>query len=158
MVTVGSLRRRERLDRAFNGVLALIGVQFLIGMWLNLFGTFPTDGGNLGTALAYTADPLLAVHVVLGILLVLGGLALLIQSFFDPVRMIRWFAIGGFAALIFAALAGSNFVYSGYASDVSSFLMAVGFAGAVTAYYEGLVRLRAHPLSPIEAAPFSSPG
>ncbi len=124
----------------------LIAVQFFLGMWLNLFGIFPGGSAGLGATLTYTADPVLVAHIVLGVILVVGALSLLGLAWWDPLRATRWFAVGGLLGLIFAAATGSGFVYSPYSNDADSFLMAVGFAIALTAYYEGLVRLHADRL------------
>jgi heme A synthase len=150
-------RRRERLDQMLNGLLALIGIQFFLGMWLNLFGSFPTGSGSLGTAVTFTSDPILILHILLGILLVVGAIVLVARSWPDPMRSMRVFSLAGLAGLVFASLAGSGFVYSGYSSGVDSFLMAVGFGVALTAYYEGLVRLRADRVLRDRPTPNPSP-
>jgi heme A synthase len=142
-VPTPSEQRRARLDRSLNGILALIGVQFFLGMWLNLFGSYPSGSGGLGTALTYTSDPILIAHIVVGVVLGIGALVLVVQAWADPMHSMRWFALGGLVGILFAAATGSGFVSSGYSSGVDSFLMAVGFAIALTAYYEGLVRFRA---------------
>jgi heme A synthase len=138
--------RRARLDLSLNAILGLIALQFFLGMWLNLFGKFPMGSGGLGSALTFTSDPILIAHIVLAIILGLGSIALVIRSWSDPLRSVRWFSVGGFVGLAFASITGSGFVTTGYSSGVDSFLMAVGFAIALTAYYEGLVRLRADRL------------
>jgi len=135
--------RRARLDQLYNLILGLIGLQFFLGMWLNLFGNFPGGSGGLGATFTFTSDPVLIAHVVLGVLLGIGALGLLARSWSDPLRTLRWFALGGLVGVVFASATGSGFVNSGYSNNVDSFLMAVGFAIALTAYYEGLVRLRA---------------
>jgi hypothetical protein len=150
-------RVRARLDRAINGLLIVVGIQFLLGMWLNLFGSFPTGAGNVGTALTDAADPVLIAHIVFGILLIAGGVAIVLLAWMDALRTIRWYALAGLASNLVAALAGSEFVYSGYSSNAASFLMAAGFAAAVTAYYEGLVRLRAAPLPSAPTSASSAP-
>jgi heme A synthase len=134
---------RARLDQFFNLILGLIGLQFFLGMWLNLFGNFPSGSGGLTNAFTFTADPILIAHVTLAVILTSGGILVLAMSWSDRLRTLRWYALGGFFGLIFGSATGSGFVYSGYSNNVDSFLMAVGFAAALTAYYEGLVRLRA---------------
>jgi heme A synthase len=145
------------MDQLLNGILALIGIQFFLGMWLNLFGNFPTSSGGLASAITFTADPILIAHIVLAVVLTLGALALVARAWSDPMRSLRWFVVAGLLGLIFAAVTGSGFVYTGYSNGIDSFLMAVGFAVALTAYYEGLVRLRAdrvtRSLSPMGPSP-----
>ena len=146
MAGVDPARIRSRLDRALNGILLGIGVQFFLGMWLNLFGAFPLANSSFGGALTDGSDPILAIHTILGVFLLVGAIAVLVLSFRDHLRMIRWFTLTGLVGMILAGVGGSGFVSTGYSSALSSFLMAVGFAVALTGYYEGLVRLRTYPL------------
>jgi hypothetical protein len=135
---------RRRVDRAFNGLLLVIAVQFLLGMWIYLFAP-PSISGTFSAAVTDTTDPALIAHIVVGIILGVGAIATTALSFRDSFRPLRGFALGGLASIVFAGLAGSGFVYSGYSSAGDSFLMAVGFVAAVTFYYEGLVRLGKAP-------------
>jgi heme A synthase len=139
---------RPRLVRSLNGILGLIGLEFLIGMWLNLFGTFPASNPTLAAAATDTSSPLLIAHVVIGAFLGLGALVILILSFRDPYRTLRWFALGGLIGVAIAGFAGSAYVGSGYVNNDASYVMAVGFAIALASYYEGLVALRGRPVIP----------
>jgi heme A synthase len=152
-VATAKVDPRAGLDLRFNVILGLIGLQFFLGMWLNLFGNFPKGSGSLGTAATFTADPVLIAHIVLGVVLVIGAVALLGFSWSDSLRATRWFALVGLLGILFASATGSGFVDSGYSDNVDAFLMAVGFGVALTAYYEGLVRLRADRLQPIPGGP-----
>jgi hypothetical protein len=151
-------RRRAQLDQSLNGILALIGVEFFLGIWLNLFGRFPSGSGGLGTAVTYGVDPILAAHIVVGVILGIGALFLVVRAWSDPMRPMRWFALLGFLGIVFAAASGSGFVLSGYSSGIDSFLMSVGFAVALTAYYEGLVQLRVDRAVRALTARSSAPG
>jgi heme A synthase len=139
-------KRRARLDQSIDGILALIGIQFFLGMWLNLFGSFPRGSNTLASAITFRTDPILIAHIVVGIVLGLGSLALVVRAWSEPVRSVRWLTLAGLVGVLFASITGSGFVTSGYTNNFDSFFMSVGFAIAVTAYYEGLVRLRADRL------------
>jgi len=136
---LGVLRRRTA------ATLGLLMVQFLVGMAVNLYVTTPThhagagSGPYLSGALASvlwsfsSGLPLLIVHVVIGILLLLSGVELVVHA----VRSRRgasmvWLAAGGLTAILFAGFNGASFLK--YDQNISSMLMAVGFAVAVACY------------------------
>lgn len=142
-----TVRQRRRLESSLNGILALIGIEFFIGMWLNLFGAFPSIPTLAAAVTDFTA-PLLVAHIVLGLLMGLGAVLVLFLATRDPYGNIRWFALGGLLGVAFAGIAGSAFVTSSYSNNYASYGMAVGFAIALTSYYEGLVAIRGQPLPP----------
>ncbi|MGO8685916.1 MAG: hypothetical protein ACLQT7_01845 [Candidatus Dormibacteria bacterium] len=136
---LGVLRRRT------TGTLGVLLVQFLVGMSVNLYVTIPThhagagSGPYLSGALAsvlwsFTSGlPLLIAHVVIGIVLLLNGIELVLHA----VRSRRgpapiWLAAGGLTAILFAGFNGASFLK--YDQNISSMLMAVGFAVAVACY------------------------
>jgi hypothetical protein len=103
--------------------LALVLVEFLLGMVLNLFVTLPT-----GATLTVLASPWLDVHLAVGVLL-LGiaaqGLRLAIVVGTARDRVVT--AAGLIAGLV-AFGAGLSFVF-GSASATASYAMSVGFTG-----------------------------
>src|SRR5579863_3654746 len=145
-----------RLERTLNGVLTVLAVEFFLGIWLNLFGTFP--GAGFGPALTDTADPVLIAHIVVGILMFVNGAVVLGLSFASRTGPLRWFAAAGLFGILLAGASGGDFVSTGYTDNVASFTMAVGFSIALTAYYQQLLRLRtararaaAGPAAPVAA-------
>ena len=56
--------RLERVRMASFGVLTMLVLQFILGTAYNLYGTAPTATKSVGLF----SSPLLAIHVVLGIL------------------------------------------------------------------------------------------
>jgi heme A synthase len=137
--------RRARLDRALNLILIVVAVQFVLGIWVNLYSTFPS-GNDAPSAALTSGHPWLVAHVAVGILLFLGAIGIVAQAWRDPFRPMRGFALGGLVAVLVAGFSGYAFVLSGYSNDAASFVMALGFVAIVTAYYEGLVALRSHPI------------
>jgi hypothetical protein len=138
-------RRLGVLRRRTAATLGLLMVQLLVGMAVNLYVTIPThhpgagSGPYLGGALASvlwsfsSGLPLLIIHVVVGILLFLQGVELVVHA----VRSQRgaatvWLAAGGLTAILFAGFDGASFLK--YNQNISSMLMAVGFAVAVGCY------------------------
>ena len=139
--------RRRMLDRALNSILVVVAVQFFLGMWVNLFGSFPPNNSTAQAAVSFTGDPALIAHIVFGIMLFVGGLFVLFLSLKDVWRPVRVFALVGVVATVVTGVFGLSFVYSGYGDNVASFAMAIGFAAILTTYYEALVALRSHPLA-----------
>jgi hypothetical protein len=145
--------RRRRLDRSLNGILLALALEFFLGMWLNLFGAFSTGYPSLADSASNPTGLILVIHTVVGILLLVGGLGILLNGFRQPIPTIRWLAVVGLVGTVMAGLAGSSFVQSGFADPYASFAMAVGFAVALTGYYEALVTLRGNPPAPASSAP-----
>jgi hypothetical protein len=130
-------------------MLLLLGVQFFLGMWNNLFVTVPDahPGTNapeyfsgvaqgLGWAMFQSALPSLVLHVVLGILLLLASIGLIVVAFRGTERVWKIVAPIGTFGILGAAFNGASFI--NYGHDFSSLLMASGFLIAVVAYIVGL--------------------
>ena len=123
-------------------LLALV-LEFLLGMWVNLFVVIPSHhpgvspsyfAGAVGGVLwALFAGPLfLRLHVVLGLLLGLMGLSHLARTLAaPPPRRLGWSIVGLFG-LLGGAGKGASFI--NYGHDFSSMLMSVGFALALVGY------------------------
>ncbi|MGP8161362.1 MAG: hypothetical protein ACLQGJ_09125 [Candidatus Dormibacteria bacterium] len=143
-------RRLGVLRRRTTATLGVLLVQFLVGMACNLYVTIPThhpgsgSGPYLSGALAsvlwsFTSGlPLLIVHIAVGIVLLLNGIELIVHA----VRSRRgpapvWLAAGGLTAILFAGFNGASLLK--YNLNISSMLMAVGFAVAVACYVAMLV-------------------
>ena len=58
--------------------IALV-IQFLLGMYVNLYVTFPTSGPADAWAYAWHKWPV-GVHIILGTLILLGGISLLVRA------------------------------------------------------------------------------
>lgn len=122
---------------------ALLIVQFLLGMWVNLW--IPIPQNHPGVSPDYFTGVLhgvpwallhggamLTLHVALGITLFLWAIGLVLHASRARGRVGRgWAWLGLFG--IFAA-AGNGASFLNFGKDFSSFLMAVGFAIALVAY------------------------
>lgn len=139
------LSRRYRLTLAL--VLALLGLQFLLGMLANLFVTVPANhpGAHpsdyfsgvaqgiiwaLGNAVAT-----LRLHVIVGLLLFLAAIWLLVLAI--AARRRGWIVVAavGLFGIWAAGMNGASFMNYGF--DVSSLLMSLGFLLAAIAYVIG---------------------
>jgi nitric oxide reductase large subunit len=121
--------------------LALLVIQFVVGMYLNFYTELPDTHPGTGDsyapsipwALAGHAGPALAIHVVVWILLTLGAIALLVRGIMSKRKA---FIIGTSLGLLFILMAGSGgltFLNRG-GDDKESFMMAIGFILAFITY------------------------
>ncbi len=149
--------RRRRLTASMRGLLGLSVIELGLGIWLNLYGTFP--GSTVPAAVGSTGFPVLLAHVAVGALMFVGALVqLLLFAWRDPVRSMRIFAGVGVIAVLGAGIGGATFVSSGYSDNAASLGMALAFLVVLVTYALGLVFLRRNPLPPtaVGAAPPAS--
>ena len=139
---------QSRLSTINAIILVLLGVQFLIGMVVNLFVQVPSvhPGANApeffsgvvqGVAWALLHAPLgLLVHAILGLLLFLASLILI--GFAIAARRKAWIIVSviGFFGIVAAGFNGASFL--NYGHDFSSLLMSIGFLLAAISYIIGL--------------------
>jgi hypothetical protein len=138
----------RQLRITFLYALVMLVAQFLLGMAVNLFVKIPDQhpGANppeyfSGVAQSVTwailhSHVLLAIHAGFGLLLVIAAIGTLVQAIGNRRRGIVVWTIFGFIGVLGAGFNGGSFL--NYRQDVSSMLMAAGFAIAVVSYSVGL--------------------
>jgi hypothetical protein len=138
-----------RVRRASLAALALTVVEYGIGMYINLYVTVPPSdrGHDLGHVLT-NGPAVLSLHVVIGLLLGLGAVAVLAQA-----AMARHLAaiagsVAGLVALALADAAGASFTSSGHPAD--SMAMSVLTGAALLCYTANL-----YLVHPKRSAPMS---
>lgn len=118
MTTTGSAQRAagrdpgraaRRLRGASSGALVMLIIQFVLGTAVNLFVT-PAKGG---AGEAFSNGPLLALHAVLGLLLVLAAVDLLVRAALARHRTVIVAAALGLTAIAGAAVNGVVFLKTG---------------------------------------------
>ncbi|MGP8077178.1 MAG: hypothetical protein ACLQD8_08815 [Thermoplasmata archaeon] len=115
-------------------IVILLAVEFVLGVWLNRYGTFPTTH-NVVRAVMYTGDPVLSAHLALAVVLVVLAFVLAVSAFgAGAPPKFRWFALGGFLAILAAYESGVQFIGSGFQSNADSLAMFAGFAVAMVFY------------------------
>ena len=115
--------------------MPLLIVQFLLGMFANLFVTFSTSTDPNPLAVVFTrGSPALILHVLIAVILVILALQVLVSAAFIRRRQLVAIASSGFASIALAFFSGVAFVYSGYENDSLSYLMAVGFLFGLIIY------------------------
>jgi hypothetical protein len=137
-----SARRLEGLRRASLASLLMLIVQFALGVGVNLYVSLPAAGsGGRKLSQAFTNGPALALHVVLGLLLVLAAVGLLVQAIMAGHGLVTTLASVGLLAIVGAAFQGFSFVHD--STNAASMGMTVATAVAMVCYVATLVIVRA---------------
>jgi len=138
-------------------MLLALFLQFLVGMWLNLFATFPQLAGSsgnimfgamMGSMMSFMLSggmSVLMVHMMMGLVILALAVVLLaiFATSFSSEKKTSFVLLGvaGLGSIIFAGISGLYFMYSGFGNDVYSYLMSVGFILAFMAYFAELLFL-----------------
>jgi hypothetical protein len=133
----------------FLSALIMLAIQFLLGMYVNLFVTIPTNhpgakppeyfsgvAQSVFWAITESGLPFLIVHAAFGLVIVAGAGFILVQAIRSRVAsLIVTSSLGAFGVLG-AGFNGGSFL--NYNEDFSSMIMAAGLAVAMVAYVLGL--------------------
>ena len=118
-------------------MLGLLAVQFLLGMAVNLYITLPPTGFRMTEMMG--GGPLVMVHMMLGIILVVGALL----AFATALPCGKWpvvCAVIALCGILVAGIGGLAFLMGGQ-SNGASLLMAIGFLVAVGGYVADLAKV-----------------
>ncbi|SRR5579875_3538777 len=145
MARVEGMREVNTLLRALIGItLVFLVLQFLSGMWVNLFVSFPsitqTQGffGLMATMMSLMQSGVLMVHMMWGFLILFLSIVDLAVSLFTKKLWVVTTATSGFASVLFAGINGLLFVFSGFTNNLNSYYMAAGFLLAFASYFVAL--------------------
>ena len=120
--------RLARLRMSSLGVVVMLIIQFILGMIYNLYGTAPTSAKPIGLF----SSPVIALHVILGILLGLAAIVLLVRAIGARHKLSIWMSALGLLSIIGAGFAGLGFTGSG--ANSASLGMSLAFAAALACY------------------------
>ena len=132
------MNQSHKYQRAFHLValltLVVLVLEYILGMYTALFVQFPDSLAN-GNAWSWSMSqsPVIMAHVFLGTLLVVGSLLALGLSIAMKNKVATSASVAGLLAILIAYLSGSAFL-ANIQSGGYSFLMSLGFLGAVLAY------------------------
>ena len=127
--------RPEQIQILSRVMMPLFIVQFLLGMFANLFVTFSISTDPNPLAVVFTGgSPALMLHVLIAVVLFILALLVLISAAFIHRRRVVVIASAGFASTALAFFSGIAFVYAGYTNNTLSYLMAVGFLFGLIIY------------------------
>ncbi|MHB1909372.1 MAG: hypothetical protein ACYCQJ_10960 [Nitrososphaerales archaeon] len=128
-------------------ILLDLAIQFVLGMYLNLFGIFPSQisSGGMMSAMMGGSMPTMSalmVHMLNGY--VLGVLSLVVLGFSVYTKKMRLIVISivGIAFISLAGISGLAFMFSAFSDNLLSFTMALGFIGGFAAYFFEVYSLR----------------
>jgi hypothetical protein len=124
----GQASRLVRLRLSSLGAVVMLIIQFVLGIIYNLYGTAPTSTKSVGLF----SSPDLALHVILGILLVIAAVGQLIRAITARHPLSIWMSAVGLAAIVAAGFAGLGFAGNGAAG--ASLGMSLAFAVALACY------------------------
>jgi hypothetical protein len=129
----------RRLRMASLGVISTLILEFILGIVYNLYGPAPTSAKPVGLF----ADGWLALHVIVGFLLLISAGFLVFRALSAGHRLVLWTSVTGVVAIIAAIGAGIGFTRSG--ANGASLGMSIAFAIALACYVTNLVVLPADP-------------
>jgi hypothetical protein len=141
---------KELKKRSF-GLLIMLGIEFVVGMALNLFANLPDNHpgstGSLnyfvrslhsyGWAITIGGGAALFLHVLIGTGLLFGSIVLLVFAVKSHMKTWIWLSALGLFGILMAFSNGLSFL--DYNHDLSSFLMAMGFLLATGSYTASLI-------------------
>jgi len=139
-------RWRENLARGNLAALILLLIQYGLGMGVNLYVSLPAAGnGGRDIGKAFTSGPALAVHAVIGLLLILMAISMIVRAAIARHRASVVTSAIGFLAILAAAGYGASFVRD--STNAASYGMALATGVALLSYAIGLFLTR-RPAAP----------
>ena len=134
-------RWRQNLARGNLAALILLLIQYGLGMGVNLYVALPAAGsGGRDIGKAFTSGPALAVHAVLGLLLLLMAISMIVRAALARHRASIVTSAVGLLAILAAAGYGASFVHD--STNAASFGMALATGVALLSYVIGLFLTR----------------
>jgi hypothetical protein len=135
-------RRRSGLRKNSAAILVMLLAQYGLGMGVNLYARVPAADHGVGVAAALgralTSQPVvLAVHAVLGLLMLVAGVSVLTRAILARHRRAIAASAAGLAVIAAAAVSGAAFVSNGQAG--ASMAMAVLTGVALLCYLANLL-------------------
>jgi hypothetical protein len=128
---------RENLARGNLAAVVMLLIQYGLGMGVNLYVTLPAAGsGGRDIGKAFTSGPALAVHAVIGLLLVLMALSMIVRAAIARHRPSIVTSAVGLLAILAAAGYGASFVHD--STNAASLGMALATGVALLSYAIGL--------------------
>jgi hypothetical protein len=121
--------------REMYGANVSLAIQFLLGVYINLYVKFPTSGPADAWSFAWHTWPV-AAHIILGTLILLAGISTLVRSIRLKNRHWITFAGLGVAALLLSVIGGESFITT--QNELASYFMSFGFLVGFLAFNWGL--------------------
>ena len=124
----GRARLLGRMRGASLGAMVMLIIQYALGMGVNIYVT----PGKGGFSEAFKSGPALALHAILGLLLIVAAIGLLVRAITARHGAVIVASAVGLVAIAGAAMSGVSFLKDG--ADGSSMAMAMATAVALLCY------------------------
>jgi len=124
----GRARLLGRMRGASLGAMVMLIIQYALGMGVNIYVT----PGKGGFSEAFKSGPALALHAILGLLLIVAAIGLLVRAITARHGAVIAASAVGLVAIAGAAMSGVSFLKDG--ADGSSMAMAMATAVALLCY------------------------
>lgn len=138
MASISEMFSKKWFRRDIITILGFLVLQFILGMALNLFVTFPNIPVGSSDQTYFNAiftTPFLLEHFIVGVGLLLGSIWILIGAIHTKVRKISLLAALGFVSILTAYISGFEFLLSGFQNNSFSFSMSIAFIIALFSYF-----------------------
>jgi hypothetical protein len=121
-------------------IIGFLVVQYLLGMFTNMFVAFP-EGKNEGQLWQFAwTQPSLIAHIIIGIGVFISAVILTVRATKAGNRIWTKASWAGLVSILVAIAAGSRFIPT--QTDGYSFVMSVAFIAALLSYGWGLYSSR----------------
>jgi len=122
-------------ERDVIGANVSLVIQFLLGIYINLYVEFPKSGPAAQWSFAWHSLPV-AAHILLGTFILLAGISTLVRSIRMKNR--HWITAASIAVagVLMSVLGGERYVTT--LNEIASYFMAVGFLTTLLALNWGL--------------------
>lgn len=111
-------------------------VQYALGMYVNLFVTFPDNATQTQSWEFARSQPALLAHIILAALILIGAIVLCIRSARYRSKSWIWASLIGLLAVLAAGASGAQFIPT--QTDLYSYSMSLAFLIAFLSYGWGL--------------------
>ena len=127
--------RPRMFEREVIGANVSLVIQFLLGMYVNMYVEIPRSGPAAQWSFAWHSLPV-AAHILLGTFILLAGVSTLVRSIRMKNR--HWIIAASIAVagVLMSVLGGERYITT--LNDIASYFMAVGFLIALLALNWGL--------------------
>lgn len=118
-------------------VLALLFVQLLLGMWSDLFVTFPLQSPSVNPldSVLINGPYIVSAHIINGIIIGIFSILGIVLSAVARDRRLIFLSCCGFISILFAGESGILFALGWYTDNYLSFSMTIGFALSLAIYF-----------------------
>jgi heme A synthase len=122
------------------GLIIGLVVQYLLGMYVNMFVPFPEQGSEAQMWEFAKSHPSVMAHILIGTILLLNALFFFIRALRSKDTIWKKTSGLGVLGIVIAFVAGEQFI--GSQNDVLSYAMSLGFILALLSYFWELYKTK----------------